>query len=157
MSSEIPGGGPYRAAIGSHEVVTSDSMRALRRARSSYCSSDFDLCRRYRSIVSEAGRLIAKARLDELTSDGYTGVDVGFLKVCELVRDLYAAYLSGTAVARGERVLMESRADLVTPEGYVVREGEVWYADVKTAAAFYALGVAKPALSWPDELQDFLG
>lgn len=157
MSSEIPGGGPYRAAIGSHDVITAESLRSIRKARSSYCSGDLEVCRRYLGLVREAADLIARARLEEMSGQGYNGVDAGFLRVCERVRDLYAKYISGSAVSRGESVLVEAKSDLLTPEGDLVMAGDVWYVDVRTAAALYALGLVEPVLSWPDALQDVLG
>jgi len=69
-----------------------------------------------------------------------------------LVRDLYAAYLSASLISRGEKVLLVATADLLTPDGYLVRAGEAWMADVGVAAPLYALGLVRPVLTWPEEL-----
>ncbi|MFP3161733.1 MAG: hypothetical protein RXQ69_00340 [Acidilobus sp.] len=152
MSAGIPGGGPYKAAIGSHEVVTTEDLKALKRLRAAYCSDDPEVCKTFLSLINEAGRLIAKARLEDLSSKDYSGVDSGFLKAFERLRDLYAAYLSASLISRGEKVLLVATADLLTPDGYLVRAGEAWMADVGVAAPLYALGLVKPVLTWPEEL-----
>jgi len=152
LSAGIPGGGPYKAAIGSHEAVTTEGLRALRRLRAAYCSDDLEVCKTFLSLINEAGRLIAKARLEDLSSKDYTGVDSGFLKAFERLRDLYAAYLSASLISRGEKVLLVATADLLTPDGYLVRAGEAWMADVGVAAPLYALGLVRPVLTWPEEL-----
>jgi len=152
LSAGIPGGGPYKAAIGSHEVVTTEDLRALKRLRAAYCSDDPEVCKTFLSLINEAGRLIAKARLEDLSSKDYTGVDSGFLKAFERLRDLYAAYLSASLISRGEKVLLVATADLLTPDGYLVRAGEAWMADVEVAAPLYALGLVRPVLTWPEEL-----
>ncbi|MGC9071535.1 MAG: hypothetical protein ACP5HK_02405 [Acidilobus sp.] len=150
MSSEIPGGGPYKAAIGSHEVITTESLRSLRRVRSSYCSGDLELCQRYVSLIDEAGVLIARARLDEMTSEGYSGVDAGFIKAQELLRDLYGKYVSGSLVSSGEKVLVMAKSDIFTSEGHLIMTGDLWYADVREAAGLYVMGVVEPVMSWPE-------
>jgi len=152
LSAGIPGGGPYKAAIGSHEVVTTEDLRALKRLRATYCSDDPEVCKTFLSLINEAGRLIAKARLEDLSSKDYSGVDSGFLKAFERLRDLYAVYLSASLISRGEKVLLVATADLLTPDGYLVRAGEAWMADVGVAAPLYALGLVRPVLTWPEEL-----
>ncbi|MGC9210474.1 MAG: hypothetical protein ACP5FT_04345 [Acidilobus sp.] len=150
MSSEIPGGGPYKAAIGNHEIITVESLKSIRRVRSSYCSGDAELCQRYVSLVDEVGRLVATARLDDMSPQGYAGVDAGFLSAQELLRDLYGKFISGSLVTSGERVLVTATRDLLTPEGDFLRAGDVWYADVREAVGLYLMGVVAPVLSWPE-------
>jgi hypothetical protein len=132
--------------------VTTEGLRALKRLRAAYCSDDPEVCKTFLSLINETGRLIAKARLEDLSSKDYTGVDSGFLKAFERLRDLYAAYLSASLISRGEKVLLVATADLLTPDGYLVRAGEAWMADVGLAAPLYALGLVRPVLTWPEEL-----
>ncbi|ESQ26045.1 MAG: hypothetical protein OSP8Acid_03260 [uncultured Acidilobus sp. OSP8] len=132
--------------------MTTEGLRALKRLRAAYCSDDPEVCKTFLSLINETGRLIAKARLEDLSSKDYTGVDSGFLKAFERLRDLYAAYLSASLISRGEKVLLVATADLLTPDGYLVRAGEAWMADVGLAAPLYALGLVRPVLTWPEEL-----
>ncbi|MDT7868122.1 MAG: hypothetical protein RQ853_06910 [Acidianus sp.] len=132
--------------------MTTEGLRALKRLRAAYCSDDPEVCKTFLSLINETGRLIAKARLEDLSSKDYTGVDSGFLKAFERLRDLYAAYLSASLISRGEKVLLVATADLLTPDGYLVRAGEAWMADVGVAVPLYALGLVRPVLTWPEEL-----
>ncbi|MFP3307630.1 MAG: hypothetical protein RXN29_00465 [Acidilobus sp.] len=132
--------------------MTTEDLRALKRLRAAYCSDDPEVCKAFLSLINEAGRLIAKARLEDLSPKDYTGVDSGFLKAFERLRDLYAAYLSASLISRGEKVLLVATADLLTPDGYLIRAGEAWMADVGVAAPLYALGLVRPVLTWPEEL-----
>ena len=39
MSSEVPAGGPYKAALGMHEPLTVEHLKEARRQLSYYCTA----------------------------------------------------------------------------------------------------------------------
>ena len=146
MSSEIiPGGGPFKAAIGRHEPLTVDDLKAVRRAWALYCASEDKLCRRFAEMVLKTSRLVAKARLEDLRSEGYSGADLAILNVRDRLLEFYGLLLAGALVVRGERALVEAKTDLLMPDGTLIGEGDVAFVELGLAAALYAASMVEPA------------
>ena len=146
MSSEIiPGGGPFKAAIGRHEPLAVDDLKAARRAWALYCAGDDRLCKRFADMVLRTSRLVAKARLEDLQSEGYSGADLAILGVRDRLGEFYGLLLAGALVVRGERALVMAKTDLLMPDGTLVAEGDVTFMDLGLAAALYAASMVEPA------------
>mgnify|MGYP001770660963 CR=1 FL=1 len=147
MSEEIPAGGPYKAATGRHESLSADSIKRVRKLWALYCSAEGEYCERFRDVIMRSSALIAKARLEELTSS-YTGIDSGIIKAFERLSDIYGKYLSGAVIAKGEKVLVTSKASVSLPNGLALAEGDVLFLDVSLAAPLFAAGLVEPVLTW---------
>lgn len=155
MSEETLAGGPYKAATGRHEPLSADSIKRTRRLWSLYCSSGASYCEKFKEIIIESSRLIAKARLEDLGAD-YNGADSGVIKFFNRFSELYGSYLGGAIVAKGERVLVLMKADITTPDGITLRGGDVAFVDVSTALGLISMGFAEPALTWSLNLDSWL-
>ncbi len=155
MSSEIPGGGPYKAATGRHESLSADSIKRTRRLWSLYCSSGTSYCEKFKEITVESSRLIARARLEDLGTD-YNGADLGVIRFFNRFSELYGSYLGGAMVAKGEKVLVLMKTDITTPDGLTLRNGDTVFIDVGTALGLISLGFAEPALTWSLNLDSWL-
>lgn len=144
MSEGIPAGGPYRAAIGMHDTLTLEHLRAARSTLSTYCRSP-EYCREYIRVLEEASRLVARARARDLGGE-YRGVDRGVLDAIGRILEFYASYLAGLYMVSGEQVLVEA-VEEVSRGGVPYQPGDIMLLDPGDAATLYAAGLVKPVHS----------
>ncbi len=152
MSEHIPAGGPYRTAIGLHESLSMEHVRAARETLSYYCRAP-GFCSEYQRIILETGMLAAKARLEELAYKRYTGMDQGILEAYRRLTEFYGLYLSGLLVPSGEGVLVKARAGFHVPGSAVAAPGDVLALPLGVAASLYAAGLVEPVRSIADKLK----
>ena len=147
MSSEIPAGGPYKAALGMHEPLTVEHLKEARRQLSYYCTAHVKFCREFIAKVREASINVARARLEDLpASKDYMGVDKGVLDVAERLVSFYADYIAGLLALHGEDVAVEARADIKIGR-LPLRKGEIAFLDPGLAARLSVAGLAEPVRS----------
>ncbi len=142
MSEGIPAGGPYRAALGLHDSLTTEHIRAARSLLSIYCSSSREYCGRYLGIVRESSRLIARARSEELGGD-YRGIDSGILESMRRILEFYANYIAGVYVVEGENIVVEV-LETFTLDRVAYRRGDIALLPPGQASALYSLGMVRP-------------
>jgi hypothetical protein len=155
LSGEIPAGGPYKAATGHHEVLSTESIKRARGLWPIYCTSGQAYCDKFKEILLKASELTAKARLEDL-GPSYDGIDAGVIKVFNSFIKLYGHYIGGVLVARGEKVLVTFKVNLTLSSGISFREGDVAFIDVEMAVGLGSLGLVEPALTWSLNLDYWL-
>ncbi|MCE4611375.1 MAG: hypothetical protein F7B17_05330 [Desulfurococcales archaeon] len=147
MSSEIPAGGPYKAALGMHEPLTVEHLKEARRQLSYYCTAHARFCREFVARMREASLNVARARLEDLSaSRDYVGVDKGVIEVAERLVEFYADYIAGLLALHGEDVAVEARADVRVGK-LALRRGEIAFLEPGLAARLAVAGLVEPVRS----------
>ena len=150
VSEGIPGGGPYRAAVGMHDPLTVEHLHSARNMLSIYCRGS-EFCREYMGLVEEASRLVAVARIHDLGGD-YRGIDMGIIEGVGRMIEFYARYLSGMYVTVGEMVLSRFN-EVLTLDGILYMRGDITLLDPGRAVTLYASGVIEPVESIPARIR----
>ena len=147
MSSEIPAGGPYKAALGMHEPLTVEHLKEARRQLSYYCTAHARFCREFIARVRDASLNVARARLEDLpASKDYVGVDKSVLDVAERLVNFYSEYIAGLLALHGEDVAVEAKADVKIGK-LPLKRGEIAFLDPGLAARLAVAGLAEPVRS----------
>ncbi|MEB3774549.1 MAG: hypothetical protein GSR86_06470 [Desulfurococcales archaeon] len=145
MSEGVPAGGPYRAAVGMHDVLTVEHLRAARRLLSIYCRS-MGFCSQYLSILERSSRLISKSRLHELPGTDYKGVDKEVIDTITRMVEFYSKYISGVYILLGEEVLVKATSH-VEIDGRLLMEGDITTLTPGKALSLYLAGIVEPVES----------
>lgn len=147
MSERVPAGGAYRAAVGLHEPLSVEHLRAARHLLSIYCRTANPFCSKYLDLVRRASLLVARARIEDLSSDSsYSGIDEGVIRALERLVDFYSNLIAGIMVTVGEYVLVKARATVIGGGADLV-EGEVSLVPIDRAATLYVAGLVEPVKS----------
>ena len=147
MSSEVPAGGPFKAALGMHEPLTIEHLKEARRQLSYYCLAEKRFCAEYVKRVKEISLNVASARLEDLAGgEGYAGIDKDLISILGELAGFYADYLSGLLALHGEEVAVIAVAGFEA-KGIRLRRGEATVLPPGAAARLTLAGMAKPVKS----------
>jgi len=142
LSERIPVGGPFRAAAGLHEPLNYDHIGEAKRVIAYYCPGEY--CERLLALIEESAKLVAKARLEDLSrSEKYQGIDQGVIDLYLRLAEFYSGYISGFYAGYGELVAVEILAS-VEIDGVLVMPGETLLLPPGRAAALTVAGLARP-------------
>jgi len=142
LSERIPAGGPFRAAAGLHEPLSLEHVSEAKKVIAYYCPGE--QCERLLGIIGESARLVAKARLEDLSSsEKYMGLDQGVIELYSNLILFYSGYISGFYSGYGESIAVEVLA-AVEVDGVVLEPGETVLLPPGKAASLAVPGLARP-------------
>ncbi|AFZ70167.1 hypothetical protein Calag_0396 [Caldisphaera lagunensis DSM 15908] len=144
MSEKIPAGGPYKAAIGIHEQLNADDIKDSRRLWSTYCTNDLELCKKFYDIIINISNLIAEARIEDIDSSTYQGIDKDFLNIMNSIKNNYSLYLSGSIISFGEFVLVKFNRGISLPNGKFIEKNEISLIPLEEAILLSSLKYVDP-------------
>ncbi len=142
MSERVPAGGVFRAASMMHESLNLEHLNEAKSLLYTYCPGPF--CREFLDRLAEASKLVAKARLSDLSFDeNYMGIDGGLFKAVRRILEVYSDYISGIAVTFGEDMAVR----VISPfalDNTVVEPGEIVPVPLDKGVGLILAGLAEP-------------